>query len=76
MVKLTYEQMRQLSELGDGPGKLTITKNGKVLRPTLKKWTTAPNPTAHMLGCTIVPINGSQGSQDHTLRRGIRKSRV
>ena len=38
MTKLTYEQMRHLSELGDGPGKLTITKDGKVLRPIQKKW--------------------------------------
>ena len=38
MVKLSYEQMRQLSEIGEG-GKLAIkNRDGKVLRPTLKKW--------------------------------------
>ena len=77
MVKLTYEQMRHLSELGNHPDKLTITnRHGKVLRPTMKKWTTASTPTAHTLGCATVSINGSQGSQDHGLRRGVRKSRV
>ena len=46
MGKLTDEQMRQLSELGNHPDKITITnRHGKVLRPTMKKWTTAPTPT-------------------------------
>ncbi|NDD65951.1 MAG: hypothetical protein EBZ36_18545 [Acidobacteria bacterium] len=47
-MKLTYEQMRQLSEIGDGPGKLTITKDGKVLRPIQKKW--GPSQTTKETG--------------------------
>ncbi len=38
-MKLTYEQMRLLSEIGDTHGKITIkTKKGHVLRPSIKKW--------------------------------------
>ena len=38
-MKLTYEQMRLLSEIGDTHGKITIKNNkGHVLRPTIKKW--------------------------------------
>ena len=54
MVKFTYEQMRHLSEIGDGPLKLTVTgKDGKVLRPALKKWNPASKPT----GCTLSLIH-------------------
>jgi hypothetical protein len=39
MVKLTYEQMRHLAELGDGGGKMPIkNRKGVTLKPTLKKW--------------------------------------
>ena len=70
MVKFTYEQTRHLSEIGDGPLKLTVTgKDGKVLRPALKKWNPASKPT----GCTTLSINGSQ---DHGVWRGLRKGRV
>jgi hypothetical protein len=49
MGKLTYEQMRHLAELGDGPGKLTIkNRAGKVLRPALKKWGEIPRETRSM----------------------------
>ena len=38
-MKLTYDQMRLLSEIGDPHGKLTIKNTkGHVLRPALKKW--------------------------------------
>ena len=38
-MKLTYGQMRLLSEIGDPHGKITIkNKKGHVLRPTIKKW--------------------------------------
>ena len=38
-MKLTYEQMRLLSEIGDAHSKITIkNKKGHVLRPTIKKW--------------------------------------
>jgi len=48
-MKLTYEQMRHLAELGDGPGKLTIkNRAGKVLRPALKKWGEIPKETGYM----------------------------
>ena len=38
-MKLSYEQMRMLSEIGD-PGGRVVVKNraGKVLQPALKKW--------------------------------------
>ena len=38
-MKLTYEQMRLLSEIGDAHSKITIkNKKGHVLHPTIKKW--------------------------------------
>ena len=38
-MKLTYEQMRLLSEIGDAHSGVTIkNKKGHVLRPTIKKW--------------------------------------
>ena len=38
-MKLTYEQMRLLSEIGDAHSKITIKdKKGHILRPTIKKW--------------------------------------
>ena len=38
-MKLTYEQMRHLAELGDGEGRITLkNKKGVTLKPTLKKW--------------------------------------
>jgi hypothetical protein len=38
-MKLTYEQMRLLSEIGDTHSKMTIKdKKGHVLRPTIKEW--------------------------------------
>ena len=44
-MKLTYEQMRQLSELG-GPTTKVVIKNrkGQVIRPREKKW--GPSPQA------------------------------
>lgn len=55
MVKLTYEQMRHLAELGDG-GKLTVkNREGKVLKPTLKKWGPNANPKATRSTCMEVP---------------------
>ena len=74
MVKLTYEQMRSLAELGDDPGKHTIkNRDGKVVRPRVKKWGTSSKTMTPSLGCTTVPINGSQ---DHCVRWGIGKGRV
>jgi hypothetical protein len=38
-MKLVYEQLRLLSEIGDAHSKITIkNKKGHVLRPTIKKW--------------------------------------
>ena len=48
-MKLTYEQMRHLAELGEGPGKLTIkNRAGQVLRPAIKKWGETPKETGYM----------------------------
>jgi hypothetical protein len=45
MVKLTYEQMRRLSELGEDGGALNIkNRHGETLKPALKKWGN-PYPT-------------------------------
>ena len=42
-MKLTYEQMRQLADIGDTPTKLTVkNKKGKTLTPYLKKMGTKP----------------------------------
>ena len=39
MVKLSYEQMRMLSEIGDAGGRVVVkNRAGKVLQPALKKW--------------------------------------
>ena len=74
MTKLTYEQMRHLAEIGDGPGKHTIkNRDGKVLQPKVKKWGTSSKTTMPSLGCTTVPINGSY---HHCVRRGIGKSQM
>ena len=56
MVKLTYEQMRRLAEVGDGPQNLSIkNRDGKVLRPTLKKWGLNATPKETKSMCTAVP---------------------
>ena len=86
MVKLSYEQMRRLAELGDDGGKLTVkNRQGKVLRPALKQWK-APPPLGHssffgrteahpapVLRCSSVAINGSS---DQGLRRCVGKGRM
>ena len=70
-MKLTYEQMRSLADLGAAdPGKLTIkNKHGHVVHTPLKRWTNGPMLHAW----TSVPINGPQGSKHHGVRRGKRK---
>ena len=69
-MKLTYEQMRSLADIGEGPGKLAIkNKQGHVIHTPLKRWTNGPMLHA----CTSVPINGTHGSKHHGVRRGKRK---
>ena len=87
MVKLSYEQMRRLAELGEDGGKLTIkNREGKVLRPALKQWNASPPPghssffgvgtvglPAPTLKCASVLSNGSH---DQGLRRCLGKGRM
>ena len=70
-MKLTYEQMRHLAELGDGDSKLTIkNKKGQVIRQTSKQWVAG---TSALHACTSASVNGSKGSQHHGVRRRVGK---
>ena len=87
MGKLTYEQMRQLAELGDDGGRVVIkNREGKVLRPALKQWK-GSHPAGHSsffgVGATGLPAPTlkcasvlSNGSHDQGVRRGLGKGRM
>ena len=73
MVKVTYEQMRRLAKVGDGPQNLSIkNRDGKVLRPTLKKWGLNATPKETKSMCTAgqqKPSPAHTGSPSQTFQR-------
>jgi hypothetical protein len=66
MVKLTYDAMRRLSEIGEESGKLTIkNKDGKVLQHTLKRWGPSETQKGTRSTCLMAPqgeCHGNTGS--------------
>ena len=73
MVKLTYEQMRHLAELGDSGGRLTVKNRlGKVLQPTLKRWGRNESPKETRSMCTAVqpkPSHAPMGNPSPTCQQ-------
>jgi hypothetical protein len=63
MTKLTYEQMRQLSELGDPSGRLTIKdKKGHVLKTPERKWHQSPTTASKSSGTALTPFHAHTGN--------------
>ena len=55
-MKLTYEQMRELANLGDPTGKVPIkNRKGRVLRPVIKQWGQKPPQQGTRYMCTEEP---------------------
>ena len=55
-MKLPYEQMRELANLGDPTGKVPIkNRKGLVLRPVIKQWGQKPPHQGTRYMCTEEP---------------------
>ena len=43
-MKLTYEQLKHLAEMGEAPGKMELRRNGKIQTHVKMKWSAKTGP--------------------------------